>query len=103
MNDYSKIYNNQNRSVEKQTTEVINQPKQEAPANPVPNTKKEDLGVINSREVYIRKGPGKEYDPVGTVKKDDQVIILEHKDNFLKIETEDGTQAYIMKTFVTID
>lgn len=63
----------------------------------------QELGVINAREVYIRKGPGKNYESIGTVKKGETVIVLETAGDFLFIETEGGTKAYIMETFVDID
>lgn len=73
-----------------------------AEPEPTPEPKQE-LGTINAREVYIRKGPGKHFDHVGTVKKGDEVIVLTRDGDFLQVETQDGTQAYIMESFVTID
>lgn len=63
----------------------------------------ETLGTVNAREVYIRKGPEKHFDAIGTVKLGDIVTVLGRDGNFLKIETPDGVEAYIMESFVTVD
>lgn len=63
----------------------------------------EPLGSINAREVYLREGPEKYFDPVGTVKIGEIVTVLGRDGDFLKVRTQDGLEAYIMKSFVTID
>lgn len=100
MNDYSKIYKHPNDMKMSEPTPAFSTSQ---PVKPNPPAPKEDLGIINAREVYIRKGPGKEFEPVGTVKKGDQVIVLNRENNFLKIETNDGVTAYIVESFVTVD
>lgn len=69
----------------------------------VEETPVQEFGTVNAREVYIRKGPGKEFEHVGTVIRDEELIVLGREGDFLKIETQDGTVAYIMESFVTID
>ena len=68
-----------------------------------PEPAMQELGKVNAREVYIRQGPGKDYDHIGTVKKGQELIVLGRDGDFLKVETEDGTVAYIMEGFVDID
>ncbi len=69
---------------------------------------KEDYNKIGkisgAPEVYVRQGPGKDYEPVTTVKKDEEVqIIDEHvNDGWYKICLSSGIEAYIMKDFITI-
>lgn len=70
--------------------------------NPIIDPVKDEIGIVNAREVFIRQGPGTNYDHIGTVKKGDEVIVLGREEDFLKIETEDGTQAYIMERFVDV-
>lgn len=60
------------------------------------------IGKVNAREVYIREGAGKNYDPVGTVKQDDEVLIYGEENGFYMIETSNGKQGYVMETFVDI-
>ena len=93
MKNYNKMYDEPRF---KETAEFA----EEVEVDPEPS--KEELGVVNAREVYIRKGPGKDYEHVGTVKKDDELIILDSEDGFLKIETQDGVMAYIMESFVDV-
>lgn len=102
MNDYSKMYHKP-KFVEETEVEEFEEITPDPEPEPQPQPNKEDIGTVNAREVYIRKGPDKSFEHVGTVKKGDQVIVLSREGNFLHIETEDGTQAYIMESFVTID
>lgn len=94
MKNYNKMYD----EPEFETAEFIEEVEVEPAYTPT-----QEFGRVNAREVYIRKGPGKDYEQIGTVKKDAPIIILGHEGNFLKIETEDGTIAYIMESFVDVD
>lgn len=94
MKNYNKIYN----EPKFETAEFM----EETVYEPAPQSI-HSFGKVNAREVYIRKGPGTDFEPVGTVKEGDELIIISHQDNFLEIETEDGTHAYIMESFVDID
>lgn len=92
MKNYNKFYDEPQGLVEEET--VI----EEIPA-PEPA---QEFGIVNAREVYIRQGPGKDYDHVGTVKKGDELIVLTREGDFLKVETQEGLVAYIMEAFVDI-
>ena len=94
MKNYNKMYD-EPMGLEEEETVIVQE-------KPLPYVK-DELGTVNAREVYIRQGPSKDYEHVGTVKKGDTLIILEREGDFLKVETEDGTQAYIMESFVTVD
>lgn len=63
----------------------------------------ERIGKVNSREVYIRMNPDVDHDPLGTVKKGEELIILGEENGFYKIETEDGVKGYIMSGYVDLD
>lgn len=63
----------------------------------------EQIGVVNAREVYIRMNAGLNNEPLGTVKKGDELLILGHEGGFYKIETEDGLVGYIMDGFVDVE
>lgn len=95
--NYNKMYNEPEFTTAEFMEEV------ETTTEPEPETTTTELGTVNAREVYIRRGPSKSEDHVGTVKKGDILTVLDREGDFLKIETEDGTQAYIMESFVTID
>lgn len=66
----------------------------------VEETSTPQLGIVNTREVYIRSESSKESDPVGTVKEGDEVFIYGEENFFYKIETQDGKKGYVMKCFI---
>lgn len=92
--NYNKMYNEPELTTAEfmEEAEIISEPKPT-----------QEFGTVNAREVYIRRGPSKDEDHVGTVKKGDSLIVLGRENDFLKIETEDGKQAYIMESFVDVD
>lgn len=96
MKNYNKMYDEPEFTTAEFAEEVEIAPEPE----PQPN---HELGVVNAREVYIREGASKDFDHVGTVKKGDTLIILGREGGFLKIETDDGVQAYIMESFVDVE
>lgn len=95
MKNYNKMYN----EPEFETTEFIDVVEEPAPD---PAHLPEELGKVNAREVYIREAPFKDSEHLGTVKRDDCLIVLGRENDFLKIETQDGVHAYIMEQFVDI-
>lgn len=94
MKNYNKMYDEPSFETFEEETEVIQE-------TPLP--RRDELGTVNAREVYIRKGPGKDFEHIGTVKQGDVLTILDREGDFLKIETEDGAEAYIMESFVDVD
>lgn len=97
MKNYNKYYD----EPEFTTTAEFEDTYQETVIEPQPDpATKEELGIVNAREVYLRQGPGTEYEHVGTAKKGDCLIIFERVNDFLKVENQDGVQAYIMERFV---
>lgn len=94
MKNYNKMYDEPSFETFEEEAEVIQE-------TPIPS--KEEIGTVNAREVYIRKGPGKDFEHIGTVKKGDMLTILDREGDFLKVETENGVEAYIMEGFVDID
>lgn len=95
----SKNYNKMYKEPEFRTAEFLDEEVQETSE---PEPAKEEIGIVNAREVYIRKGPGKDFEHVGTVKKDEELIVLSREGDFLKVETQDGVTAYIMESFVDV-
>lgn len=94
MTNYNKIYDEPVFENFEDDTTVIQE---------TPISHKEEIGTVNAREVYIRMGPGKDFEHIGTVKKGDVLTVLDREGDFLKVETEDGVEAYIMEGFVDID
>lgn len=99
MKNYNKMYDEPEFTTAEFVDEVT---VEETPTYSPEPTAKEEIGTVNAREVYIRRGPSKNEDHLGTVKKGDCLIVLGRENNFLKVETQDGVQAYIMEQFVDI-
>lgn len=96
MKNYNKMYD----EPEFETAEFIEEVTANGFEMEQPVTEK--IGVVNAREVYIRDGASTSCDHIGTVKRGEELIVLGHDGDFLKIETKDGVQAYIMDLFVDI-
>lgn len=92
--NYNKVYDEQ--PIEE--TFVEETVVEETPVSTTPSK----IGIVNTREVYIRSQATKESEPVGTVKKDEEVFIYGNEDYFYKIETSDGKQGYVMECFVDV-
>lgn len=60
----------------------------------------ERIGTLNTDEVNIRSGPGKEYDPVGYCILGERITVLEMDGEWCKIETSTGVVGYIMDKFI---
>lgn len=98
MKNYNKMYD----EPDFKTAEFIEDVEVQVEPEPTPEPTQE-IGIVTAREVYIRKGPGKDYEHVGTVRKGEMLIVLERDNDFLYVETQDGIKAYIMESFVSID
>lgn len=97
--NYSTIYDNPELGqdfpleMEEELTVTVTEPEPETA---------QEIGTVNAREVYIRKGPGKEFETNGTVLSGEELIVFGTEKDFLKVETSDGRTGYIMQQFVTI-
>ena len=55
----------------------------------------ERIGVIVGTDVNMRKGPGKNYESVGTFAEGEKVRILEPKDDFTEVERENKQRVWV--------
>lgn len=61
------------------------------------------IGLVNAYEVYVRENSGKVYNPVTTVKKGSELMILDNSDpEWYKVMTASGIEGYIMREFVDV-
>lgn len=62
------------------------------------------IGVVNTHEIYIRSGAGKEFDPVTTVKEGAELMILDAETylGWYKIMTASGAEGYVMSILVDL-
>lgn len=52
-------------------------------------------GVVRSKELHFRAGPGRNYSVLGTLKSGDQVKVLREFDGWLQIEPPSGSVAFV--------
>jgi cell wall-associated NlpC family hydrolase len=60
------------------------------------------IGVINDNQVNLRKGPASAYERVGQIDADIQVDLLGRYKDWAKIQTADGTKAWVFKDLVNV-
>lgn len=62
------------------------------------------IGIVNNREVYIRSGAGRDFDPVTTVKKGAELMVLDAETHlgWYQVMTASGAEGYIMAEFVDV-
>ncbi len=62
------------------------------------------IGKVNASEVYIREGPGKNFKPKTTVRKDAELMIFDSNSNteWYKVMNAAGVEGYIMKDYVNV-
>ncbi len=59
--------------------------------------------IIGADEVYVRKEPNKESEPITSVKKDVEFLVYELEDGeFTKICLSSGIEGYMMTKFISI-
>lgn len=61
------------------------------------------VGIVNAREVYIRQDPGIDKEPLGTVKKGDEVLVIGEEPGWLHIVSPNAVEAWIMANFVDVE
>ncbi len=59
-------------------------------------------GTVNSQELKVRSGPGRNYAAVGMLKKGDDVEIVQVQDGWMQIEVPDNAVAYIASDLIEI-
>lgn len=61
------------------------------------------IGTVNYAEVYIRSKPSKESEPITTVKKDSELMVINSSmDGWYEVMLPSGVEGYIMSDFLTI-
>lgn len=62
------------------------------------------IGVVNTHEIYIRSGAGKEFDPVTTVKEGAELMILDAETylGWYQVMTASGVEGYVMSSLVDL-
>lgn len=61
------------------------------------------IGVVNTREVYIRSRASRDSDPVTTVKEGSELMILDlGYPDWYQVMTASGVEGYIMSEFVDL-
>ena len=67
--------------------------------------KAEPQAVVTNASLNLRAGPGTGYQQVGSVRKDDKLTILGRnpEGTWIKIAAPDGTEAWVILTYVTIN
>lgn len=62
------------------------------------------MGKVNCKALYVRQSPSQEAAPVGTIKQDQQVMIVESEstETFYSICTENGLEGFCMKQFIAV-
>jgi hypothetical protein len=67
--------------------------------------KAEAQATVTNTTLNLRAGPGTGYQQVGSVRKDDKLTILGRnpEGTWIKIAAPDGTQAWVILTYVTIN
>lgn len=59
--------------------------------------------IIGADEVYVRKEPNKESEPITSVKKDVEFMVYESiNDEFSKVCLSSGVEGYMMTRFISI-
>lgn len=63
------------------------------------------MGRVNCDRLYIRKGPGKDYEPLTDIKKNDEVMIISNSDNsdWFEICSASGKEGFVMKEFIDVE
>lgn len=64
------------------------------------------MGYVNCDRLYIRQGPGKDYDPITDIKKNDEIMIVSGFDNdseWYEICSASGKDGFVMKEFIDVE
>lgn len=51
----------------------------------------------------VRKGPGKQYNVIRTIRSDTPVYILEEQDSYARVRLEDGTTGWVESQYITFE
>ena len=63
-------------------------------------------GIVNTRALNVRSGPGVEYDRIGHVSRNDQLRVTGHKDcdgDWLSVVTPAGLEGWVSARYVNLD
>lgn len=114
MKDYSKIYESKDvykikHDIEKEEIEdevkeltKISEGIKEPEEIVEDDSNIDKMGRIIPDALYIRKGPGKDYETIGTLSKDDQILISNTIDGWYEVYTSSGIEGFVMSKFVEI-
>lgn len=108
MKDYSKIYESKDvykikHDIEKEEIEDEVKELTKISEGIVEDDSNIDkMGRIIPDALYIRKGPGKDYETIGTLSKDDQILISNTIDGWYEVYTSSGIEGFVMSKFVEI-
>lgn len=64
------------------------------------SSQKNKIGYVNVENVYVRKGPSTDSEPIGSLELNDKVKILDEENNWYKVEYEDE-DGYIAKKLIS--
>ena len=113
-NKEEKVMEDQNVQEEVVAEEVVEEPVEEVvevseepvveEVVEVSEEKTEAIGLITADLLYVRTGPGKDYDHSAILEKNTKVNVdLEYEnEDFYKVVTSDGIEGYCMKKFVEL-
>lgn len=95
MTDYNKISKKEifePEEILEQIEEII--PSETDPVKPE--------GMVNCGQLYVRSEPSCDSEPLGIIKRDSVVEIIEDAGEFYNVYTETGLDGFCMKKFITV-
>ena len=96
MTDYNKISKKETFEPE----EILEQIEEIIPSAPEPTVTE---GVVDGcDQLYVRSAPSADAEPLGIIKRDSVVEIVEDAGEFYNVCTETGLDGFCMKKFITV-
>ncbi len=66
--------------------------------------KEEEKGYVSDMLLLtVRKGPGRDYNVIRTIRSDTPVYILERQDPYARVRLEDGTTGWVQSQYITFE